>query len=106
MAKHKPKPWQNVESGEKPGQPRELTHKQQCEQQTLNASQSAKAYYEDLDNERKSQQLLQQLFNDQHFSHWQECDAGIKLRCFNMPSHCNSDVFTTSRRQSASLEMF
>ncbi len=67
-ATHKPKPWQNVEKGKKPGQPRELKHKEQGEEAKpekwyssneahLDCKSKHKSIYKDLDDAKKVQQL-------------------------------------------------
>ena len=67
-AEHKPKPWQNVETGKKPGQPRELKHEKQgkgakpgkwcsLNEAHLECKSKHKRIYKDLDDARKVQQL-------------------------------------------------
>ena len=99
--KHMLKPWQEV----KYRQSLESKHAKRRKGHNLNASQSTKLVMKIQNRHQHVQPLQNPNINCQHFSHpmigRNVIEALSSRRCFNMPTHCSSDVGTTNCRDQA-----
>ena len=108
-AKHKLKPWQKVtkpwqkvtKKGGKPGQPRELKHKKRRKGTTWMQAEA-----QDLKQRSRQKKAGSATISNQNYAisifriGRSVMQALSSRRCFNMPTHCNSDMSTTCDQDS------